>query len=264
MSLEDPFFVVKDEVTKALNRTRGLYQRWKELRREEVVFVSNKDENLQRITTELRNSIRSIEWDLEDLEDTIAIVEKNPGRFRLDSNEVIQRRYFIQSTRDEIADIKDKVQIQMRGRDVDHTARKPLLENASSPSRNPPRSQSNSAGYVRIPIQPDSEGDEDGQINHVMQQQASLVRQQDDQLVLISGSVGALKSMSRQIGGELDEQALMLDDMGHEMENAESKMDSTLKKMAKVLRMSNDRRQWMAIGILTGVLVIVIILLFAL
>jgi hypothetical protein len=56
--------------------------------------------------------------------------------------------------------------------------------------------------------QPDSEGDEDGQINHVMQQQASLVRQQDDQLVLISGSVGALKSMSRQIGGELDEQAL--------------------------------------------------------
>jgi Syntaxin 6, N-terminal len=53
-----------------------------------------------------------------------AIVEKNPGRFRLDSNEVIQRRYFIQSTRDEIADIKDKVQIQMRGRDVDHTARK--------------------------------------------------------------------------------------------------------------------------------------------
>ena len=57
-----------------MNRTRGLYQRWKELRREEVVFVSNKDENLQRITTELRNSIRSIEWDLEDLEDTIGIL----------------------------------------------------------------------------------------------------------------------------------------------------------------------------------------------
>ena len=33
----------------------------------------------------------------------------------------------------------------------------------------------------------------------------------------------------------------MLDDMGHEMENAESKMDSTLKKMAKVLRMSNGK-----------------------
>ena len=42
----------------------------------------------------------------------------------------------------------------------------------------------------------------------VLQQQASLVRQQDEQLVLISGSVGTLKSMSRRIGNELDEQAL--------------------------------------------------------
>lgn len=41
-----------------------------------------------------------------------------------------------------------------------------------------------------------------------MQKQASLVKHQDEQLVLISNSVGALKSMSRQIGSELDEQAL--------------------------------------------------------
>lgn len=33
----------------------------------------------------------------------------------------------------------------------------------------------------------------------------------------------------------------ILDDMGHEMEHAETKMDSTLKKMAKVLRMSNGK-----------------------
>ena len=31
----------------------------------------------------------------------------------------------------------------------------------------------------------------------------------------------------------------MLDEMGNEMESAESKLDSTLKKMAKVLRMSS-------------------------
>merc|ERR1712071_453477 len=98
----------------------------------------------------------------------------------------------------------------------------------------------------------------------MMQQQESLVRQQDDQLVLISGSVGTLKSMSRRIGTELDEQALIMDDMGHEMENAESKMDSTLKKMAKVMHMSNDRRQWTAIGVLTGLMVIVIILFYVL
>lgn len=73
--------------------------------------------------------------------------------------------------------------------------------------------------------------------------------------------------------------------MGHEMENTETKIDSTLKKMAKVLRMSNgtnkslsqivtyinvsvisfpDRRQWMVIGVLTGLMVIVIILFYVL
>lgn len=52
------------------------------------------------------------------------------------------------------------------------------------------------------------DGDDDRQMKSVLQQQASLVKQQDEQLVLISGSVGTLKSMSRRIGSELDEQAL--------------------------------------------------------
>lgn len=52
------------------------------------------------------------------------------------------------------------------------------------------------------------DGDDDREVRSVLQQQASLVKQQDEQLVLISGSVGTLKSMSRRIGNELDEQAL--------------------------------------------------------
>ncbi|EFX62175.1 hypothetical protein DAPPUDRAFT_68171 [Daphnia pulex] len=123
MSLEDPFFVVKDEVTKALNRTRGLYQHWQHLRKEGIVF--SKDE-VQKTTAELRNSIRSIEWDLEDLEDTIAIVGKNPSRFRLNSAEVVQRRFFVQQTRDEIGNIKEKLQI-MRGQDFDQSAKKVIF-----------------------------------------------------------------------------------------------------------------------------------------
>lgn len=58
----------KSEVTKALSRTRGLYQHWQQLTVDGVSF--SKDE-AQKTTAELRNSIRSIEWDLEDLEDTI-------------------------------------------------------------------------------------------------------------------------------------------------------------------------------------------------
>lgn len=76
----------------------------------------------------------------------------------------------------------------------------------------------------------------------------------------------------------------MLDDFGNELENTESKIDSTMKKMAKVLHMNNgklffhnsnaplanavpllfyplaDKRQWTAIGVLSLILFIVIIL----
>lgn len=54
-----------------MNKTRGLYLRWIEIQ-EDPVCVSK--EEIEWINTELKNSLRSIEWDLEDLEDTIDIL----------------------------------------------------------------------------------------------------------------------------------------------------------------------------------------------
>lgn len=56
---------------KALNKTRGLYLRWIELQDDPIPI--SKDE-VEWTNTELKNSLRSIEWDLEDLEDTIDIL----------------------------------------------------------------------------------------------------------------------------------------------------------------------------------------------
>lgn len=87
-----------------------------------------------------------------------------------------------------------------------------------------------------------------------------MIQGQDEQLDMISDSIGTLKTVSRQIGVELDEQAVMLDDFGNEFDTTESKLDTTMKKVAKVLHMNNDKRQWAAILILSGLLLFVIIL----
>lgn len=55
---------------KALNKTRGLFLRWREL------GENCSSAETEWTTNELRNSLRSIEWDLEDLEDTINILFK--------------------------------------------------------------------------------------------------------------------------------------------------------------------------------------------
>ncbi|KAK1885770.1 Syntaxin-10 [Dissostichus eleginoides] len=104
MSVEDPFFVVKGEVQKALSRARGLFDRWEELLQEGTQV--SRDE-LDWSANELRNCLRAIDWDLEDLSETISIVESNPGKFRLGDDELQERRAFVERTRTSVQEMKD-------------------------------------------------------------------------------------------------------------------------------------------------------------
>lgn len=59
------------EVRKAVETANGLYQRWCELLEDPSSYSK---EEYEWTTGELRNSLRSIEWDLDDLEETIGIL----------------------------------------------------------------------------------------------------------------------------------------------------------------------------------------------
>ena len=67
--------------------------------------------------------------------------------------------------------------------------------------------------------------------------------------------------MSRQIGDELDHQNVALDDLHHEMDSTASKMDNVMKKLAKVTRLSDDKRQWTAIVVLLLIILVLVLLL---
>ena len=76
-------FYLCREVQKAVQTAKGLYQRWCELL-EDSMHCSK--EEYDWTMNELRNSLRSIEWDLEDLEETISILfqtESGPLHFTL-------------------------------------------------------------------------------------------------------------------------------------------------------------------------------------
>lgn len=287
MALEDPFFVVKDEVLKALLKTRDLYETWRlSVEGEGREFRSVEEQDWA--ATELRNSLRSIEWDLEDLEDTIQIVEKNPSKFRIDSVELSSRKYFIQQTRDEVNDMKARAQSPPTNTNGKFTDVSISMEPSSTVSPSPSMSfvsnranggggitdalrlapsGANSTKYSRLSSEADSPVRSSGTgalLQQQQRQQEQLLQYQDRQLGVMSESVGNLRNVSTAIGRELDEQAVMLDEFGAEIENAESKLDATMRKMAKVLHMSNDRRQWMAIGALSSAIFVIIVMIFAL
>merc|ERR1719325_223968 len=113
--------------------------------------------------------------------------------------------------------------------------------------------------YSRLPSTADSPHRE-----YIVQleQQQEMLRRQDETMDLMSDGMGNIRNMSEHISNELDEQAVMLDEFGTEIEHADSRLDATMKKMAKVLRLSDDRRQWMAIGALSSALLVVLFMLF--
>ncbi|XP_027025881.1 syntaxin-6 isoform X2 [Tachysurus fulvidraco] len=255
MSMEDPFFVVKGEVQKAVNTAQGLYQRWTELLQDPG---SATKEEIDWTTNELRNSLRSIEWDLEDLDETISIVEANPRKFNLDSMELNKRKAFITNTRQTVKDMKDQMANQAMSLS-DKKSRQTLMGEGGSRG---PIWQPGGDKYTRLDRELQSANSQF--IDEQQSQQQLMAEQQDEQLELVSGTIGVLKNMSERIGQELDEQAVMLDDFSHEMDNTQSRLDNMMKKLAKVSHMTSDRRQWCAIGILLAILFVVIILLIVL
>ncbi|XP_062990559.1 syntaxin-6 isoform X2 [Elgaria multicarinata webbii] len=229
MSMEDPFFVVKGEVQKAVNTAQGLFQRWSELLQDPSTATR---EEIDWTTNELRNNLRSIEWDLEDLDETISIVEANPRKFNLDAAELGVRKAFITSTRQVVRDMKDQMSNTSVQALAERKNRQVLLGESGTHSWS-----SGGDKYVRLDREMQSANShfiEDQQV-----QQQLIIEQQDEQLELVSGSIGVLKNMSQRIGGELDEQAVMLDDFSHELDSTQSRLDNVMKKLAKVSHMTS-------------------------
>lgn len=247
--MEDPFFVVKGEVQKAVNAAQSLHQRWSELLQE-----GGSKEEMDWTTNELRNSLRSIEWDLEDLDETISIVESNPKKFNLDTAELSKRKAFITNTRETVKEMKE----QMSSPTAVSLDKKNKQTLQGEQSAQGPIWQPGPDKYSRLDRQLQNANSQF--IEEQQTQQQLIAGQQDEQLELVSGTIGVLKNMSERIGMELDEQSVMLDDFGHEMDNTQSRLDNVMKKLAKVSHMTSDRRQWCAIGVLLGILFVVIIL----
>ncbi|XP_067829072.1 syntaxin-6-like [Heptranchias perlo] len=252
MSLEDPFFVVKGEVQKAVNTARGLYQRWCELLQD---TQSISKEEYDWTTNELRNSLRSIEWDLEDLDETIGIVESNPRKFKIETAELYERKAFVIRTRQTVKEMKDHISSPSAAAFGERRNRQSLIGGIENQQKHIDR-------YRRLDQELEAVNSQ--YIEEQQVQQRLIVEQQDEQLQLVSGSIGVLKNMSGRIGDELDEQAVMLGEFSHEMDNTQSRLDSTLKKLAKVSHMTSARRQWCVIIVLLVILIVMLILFFTL
>jgi len=104
--MQDAYVAVREEVEQSVATVTDLHKKWLELSKS----ADKRSDEVEWTSSELLSGLRSIEWDLQDLEDTVSIVEGNRAKFQLEESDVQARKDFIELTRKQIVAIRDEVQ----------------------------------------------------------------------------------------------------------------------------------------------------------
>ena len=101
----DPGAPIPPEVERGMASLIEQHSKWLEL-----AAAAQRGEEFDWRTAELLSCLRAIEWDLQDLEDAVSIVEGAPEKFSLDDDAVKVRKDFIDTIRTKISHIRAEVQ----------------------------------------------------------------------------------------------------------------------------------------------------------
>jgi hypothetical protein len=93
-----------EEVQNLVRMLEEMHAKWK--------VLDSKSNLSERMSLELLSGLRAVEWDLQDLEDTVSIVEGSRMQTQHDAREVLARKVFIEATRKQIVTIRKEVQDQ--------------------------------------------------------------------------------------------------------------------------------------------------------
>ncbi|KRZ07676.1 GDP-fucose protein O-fucosyltransferase 1 [Trichinella zimbabwensis] len=109
---------------------------------------------------------------------------------------------------------------------------------------------SKSYKYVKLDTEPSTSF-----ASRTIEQQELIIKSQDENLEKIGANVRVLRDMSAQIGFEIEEQSIMLDDLNVDLDSTQAKMATVMNKMGKVMHMSAEH---MGIGIVVFLLFIIV------
>ncbi|KAG8688138.1 hypothetical protein FRC08_011601 [Ceratobasidium sp. 394] len=177
----DPWHEVKQEVQSSLETAENLRASF--LRIQSTASANSEELNWAR--NELKGTLAALDADLEDLEESVRIVEETGGRlFGVEETEVMARRKYVVHVRTQIEAMRKEV-------------------NTTAPA-------TRSSGQARL--SPTAEPREDEQAEWARLEQEMEVQRQDTALDTISGTLHTLAAQAGLIGqevGEHNEQAFL-------------------------------------------------------
>ncbi|KAF8842397.1 hypothetical protein BDN67DRAFT_965714 [Paxillus ammoniavirescens] len=238
----DPYHVVQQEIQSSLQTAstlRASYMRIRSMAREgseELVWARN----------ELKATLAALEADLEDLDESVKVVESTgPRLFNLDDVEVTERRKYVGRVRAEIESMRAEV--------GDTT---PLARSRS------PYPQNSDPGSSHSPLQPthyvSQNDDQDEQSHWAREEQQLMIREQDRTMDSISGTLTTLVRQAGLMGQEIGQHNEILDDLEHNVDRTDTKLNTAMRKMRKFIRDTEETKSGWCITILVVVLLILL------
>ncbi|OCH86508.1 hypothetical protein OBBRIDRAFT_797130 [Obba rivulosa] len=233
----DPYHAVQQEIQTSLQTASTLRASFLRIRStarddsEELIWARN----------ELKATLAALEADLEDLEESVKIVESTGARmFGLEESEVMQRRQYVTHVRREIEGMRAEV------------------ESESGASRSRPHSR---LGPPSPHIGNDSlkTEDVDSQAEWAMQEQQMMIHQQDETIDTISGTLSTLAEQAGLMGREIGEHNEMLGDLERGVDQTDTKLDTAMQRMRKFIRQTEETKSGWCIVILIIVLMVLLL-----
>lgn len=216
----DPFYVVKGKVEAQLSELRSDYARWQTLLESSNTSAS---EEFKALHKGLKVSCKKISFELQDLRRVCEIVEGNRAKFpAIDDDELASRQRFINATSDTVQTVRD-------ARSSDRTKRKMESDRERQPSAQQRDAEARASDYV----------------SSRAAQQQELVQQQDVVLDDMASALQRLGAAAGDMNAELETQGNMLNDFDDELDETETTLSMTMKRIEKVLGTSKRWQLWL-------------------
>jgi len=239
MASRDPFYSVKDKVTGLVNKLRSDFSTF--------ATLSTRSSDFQSLSAQLKQQLSAVEVDLNDLAQTIIIVEQNRPRFpSITEAELNIRKQFVNETKSALQTWNDQLKRAINKSTAEQ--RRALMDQPSTSNRfsGAMNNASTRAG--------------DDFVSSSAQQQAQLYKQQDVVLEDMDAALARLSNISQDITSELVEQDHMLTEVDESMDEAKGSMNNVIKKMDKLLGQS-DKGRYCCIATLVVVVIILLAVL---
>lgn len=242
-SAQDPFYVVKEEIQDSIDKLQSSFHHWE-------CIPGDSGEQLH-LAKELLASCESIEWQVDELDKTIAVAARDPALYGIDESELEKRRRWTSNARTQVSTVKKALK---RGKET----------GTGTTSANAMRQE-----LMRLPnlhgtdrSNPYFANDNDDFISSESDRQLLLIKKQDEELDELSASVQRIGGVGLTIHEELLQQEKIIEDLDKEMDSTSNRLDFVQKKVAMVMKKAGAKGQMMMILFLVVLFIILFVLVF--